>query len=463
VALSSTSTDVARILRTTISGRVVTADDPEYDDVRASVYGPGLPAVAIVQPADAADVSRAVVVAAEHDLEIAVRSGGHSAAMHSSTDGGILLDMSSMKSIEIDPVARTAWAETGLTAGEVTLAAGAHGLAVGFGDTASVGIGGITLGGGIGYLVRKHGLTIDSLLAAEIVTADGQIRQIDAERDPDLFWAIRGGGGNFGVVTRFKYRLVDLPQVVGGILVLPATPEVIAGFMSAAEAAPDDVSAIANVMLCPPMPFVPEDKHGSLVVLVLMAHAGPAEEAEEALAPFRALAEPIADLLRPITYPEMYPPEEGGPPGEHPAFVTRTMFADHIDRDDAQLIVERIEEHMASTDAVMGAAQLRVLGGAMARVPVDATAFAHRASRILVNLAVMYPAGGDAAVHDAWVADMADALHQGDDGHYVNFVGPEGADNPRMAYPQATWDRLVEVKRRYDPTNLFRRNHNVAP
>ena len=318
MALSSTSPDVARILRTTISGRVVTAEDPEYDDLRASVYGLGPPPAAIVQPADAADVSRAVVVAAEHDLELAVRSGGHSAAMHSSTDGGILLDMSSMKAIEIDPAAHTAWAETGLTAGEVTVAAGAHGLAVGFGDTASVGIGGITLGGGIGYLVRKHGLTIDSLLAAEIVTADGQIRQIDAERDPDLFWAIRGGGGNFGVVTRFKYRLVDLPQVVGGILVLPATPEVIAGFMSAAEAAPDDVSAIANVMQCPPMPFVPEDRHGSLVVLVLMAHAGPAEEAEAALAPFRALAEPIADLLRPITYPEMYPPEEGGPPASTP-------------------------------------------------------------------------------------------------------------------------------------------------
>ena len=139
------------------------------------------------------------------------------------------------------------------------------------------------------------------------------------------------------------------------------------------------------------------------------------------------------------------------------------MFVDHVDTDTAAMIVERVEEHMASTDAVMVAAQLRVLGGAMARVPVDATAFAHRGSRILVNLAVMFPAGGEASVHDAWVAGLADALHQGDDGHYVNFVGPEGSDNPRLGYPEATWERLVEVKRRYDPTNLFRRNHNVAP
>lgn len=462
MALSSTSTDVIQTLRSTISGRVVTADDAEYDDMRATIYGPGLPALAIVQPADAADVSRAVVLAAEHDLEIAVRSGGHSAAMHSSTDGGILLDMSSLKAIEVDAEGRTAWADTGLTAGEVTTAVGAHGLAVGFGDTASVGIGGITLGGGIGYLVRKHGLTLDAVLAAEIVTADGNIRLIDAERDPELFWAIRGGGGNFGVVTRFKYRLADLPQVVGGMLLLPATADVIAGFVAAADAAADELSAIANVMPCPPMPFVPEAQHGSLVVMALMTYAGSAEDGERALAPFRALAEPVADLLRPMTYPEMYPPDEEAPPGEHPVAVSRTMFMDHLDRDLAQLVVDRIAEHMASTDAAMAVAQLRVLGGAMARVPVDATAFAHRASRIMVNVAVLYPPGGQASVHDAWVAGLADALLQDDNGKYVNFIGPEGAD-PRLAYPDATWERLVAVKRRYDPSNLFHRNYNVTP
>ena len=199
-------------------------------------------------------------------MELAVRSGGHSGAGHSVTDGGIVLDLSDLKGLDIDVEGRTAWAETGLTAAEVTEALGEHGLAIGFGDTGSVGIGGITLGGGVGYLVRKFGLTIDDLLAAEVVTADGQRLLVDAETHPDLFWAIRGGGGNFGVVTRFKYRLHELPETLGGMLILPATAETVAGFIAAAEAAPDELSTIANVMPCPPMPFVPEEHHGELVI-----------------------------------------------------------------------------------------------------------------------------------------------------------------------------------------------------
>ena len=183
-------------------------------------------------------------------------------------------------------------------------------MATGFGDTGSVGLGGLTLGGGVGYLVRKHGLTIDNLLAAEIVTADGQVRIVDADNEPDLFWAIRGGGGNFGVATRFRYRLHELDGVVGGILVLPATPETVAGFIAAAEAAPEELSTIANVMSCPPMPFVAEEYHGSIVILGMLAYAGDAEAGERALAPFRALAEPLADMLRPILYPEMFPPDD---------------------------------------------------------------------------------------------------------------------------------------------------------
>src|SRR5207249_1226912 len=221
------------------------------------------PAV-IVQVADANEVARVVKLARETELELAVRGGGHSVAGHSVSEGGIVLDLRAMKALDIDAAARTAWAESGLTAREVSVAAAEHGLAIGFGDTGSVGIGGITLGGGVGYLVRKHGLTIDSLLAADIVTADGQLHRVDADHEPDLFWAIRGGGGNFGVATRFRYRLRELPGIVGGILVLPATAETVAGFIAAAEAAPDELSTIADVMNCPPMPFVAEEHHGEV-------------------------------------------------------------------------------------------------------------------------------------------------------------------------------------------------------
>ena len=219
-------------LRDSLDGRVIYPDDPGYDEARA-VFSGGIdrrPAV-IARVASAADVSRVVSLARETGLELAVRSGGHSDAGHSTTDGGIVLDLSGMKGLHIDAAGRAAWAETGLTAGDYTEAAGEHGLATGFGDTGSVGIGGITLGGGIGYLVRKHGLTVDDLLAAEVVTADGRLLRADADTHPDLFWAIRGGGGNFGVATRFCFRLHEVDTVVGGMLMLPATPETISSVM----------------------------------------------------------------------------------------------------------------------------------------------------------------------------------------------------------------------------------------
>src|SRR5690606_30213860 len=266
------------------------------------------PAV-IVRAADARDVAQVVSFARETGAELAVRGGGHSMAGHSTSEGGIVLDLSPMKGLDIDVEQCTAWAEAGLTAGEYTTAVGAFGLATGFGDTGSVGIGGITLGGGIGLLVRKYVLTIDDLLAAEIVTADGQTRYVDHDNHPDLFWAIRGGGGNFGVVTRFKFRLHEVDNVVGGMLILPATPDTIAGFVAAADAAPDELSTIANVMVAPPMPFVPEVARGKLVIFALMVYAGPVEEGERVFAPFRALAEPIVDMLQPIRYKDMFQEE----------------------------------------------------------------------------------------------------------------------------------------------------------
>src|SRR5215217_8714719 len=239
-------------LRATVDGRVITPGDPGYDRARTIFYGgfERRPA-AIVRPADAAGVAQVVGLARDRGLELAVRSGGHSLAGHSASDGGIVLDLSALTALEVDLEGGAAWAQAGLTAGAYTAQVGAHGLATGFGDTGSVGIGGLTLGGGVGYLVRKHGLTIDNLVSAEVVTADGRLLRVDAEEHPDLFWAIRGGGGNFGVVTRFHYWLHEVDEIVGGMLILPATPEVIASFVAEAEAAPEELSTIANVMTAP--------------------------------------------------------------------------------------------------------------------------------------------------------------------------------------------------------------------
>ena len=444
-------------LRGEVTGRVIATDDPGYDEARTVFIG-GIdrrPAV-IVRVADARDVATVIRLARETGLELAVRSGGHSSIGHGVCEGGIVLDLSEMKALDIDVEGRTAWAETGLTAAEYSTAVAANGFATGFGDTGSVGIGGITLGGGVGYLVRKHGLTVDALLAADIAMADDELLRIDAESHPDLFWAIRGGGGNFGVATRFQFRLHEVPLIVGGILILPGTAEVIAGFVAAAEAAPEELSTIANVMPCPPMPFVAEEHHGKLVVMAIMAFAGETEAGERALAPFRALAAPIVDMLKPMPYPEIYPPDDDS---YHPLALTRTMFVDTVDLPVAETIVE----HLDASDAAMRVAQLRVLGGAMARVSADATAFAHRNSRIMVNVATFYEGPEDLDRRTAWVEGLAGALRQDDHGAYVNFLGDEGTERIRDAYPGATWDRLTEIKARYDPTNLFRLNQNIPP
>lgn len=454
---STSPTPSTSELRDLFNGQVIAPDDAGYDPARTVFYG-GInrqPA-AIVRVADAGDVSRLVSLARETGLELAVRSGGHSVAGHSVTEGGIVLDLSAMKALQIDVDGRTAWAEAGLTAGEYTTAAGAYGLATGFGDTGSVGISGLTLGGGVGYLVRKHGLTIDDLLAAEVVTADGKLLSVDAGSHPDLFWAIRGGGGNFGVATRFQFRLHKVDSVLGGLLILPATPDVIASFIAEAEAAPEELSTIANVMTAPPMPFLPEEVHGKLIVMAMLVYAGEAEAGERVIAPFRALAVPLADMIRPMSYPEIYPPEEGG---YHPVAAARTMFVDHIDR----AVAETILHYLKVSTGMMAVAQLRVLGGAMARVPVDATAFAHRGSRIMVNLAALYEKLEEKATHETWVTDFAAALKQKDSGGYVNFLGDEGEARIRAAYPGSTWDRLMAIKARYDPTNFFYLNQNIPP
>jgi FAD/FMN-containing dehydrogenase len=459
VPLSSSSTTSVPIaqLRSSFDGRVTGPGDAGYDQARKVFYGKWdrRPA-AVVRPTSAREVARVVTLAAESGSELAVRSGGHSLAGHSVSDGGIVLDLAELTALDIDLDSGTAWAQTGLTAAAYTAQVGEHGLATGFGDTGSVGIGGITLGGGVGFLVRTHGLTIDNLLAAELVTADGQILEVDDERHPDLFWAIRGGGGNFGVATRFKFRLHELPSIVGGMLLLPGSPEVIEGLVAAAAAAPEELSMIANIMVAPPMPFVPASAHGQLVVMALLAYAGDAEAGQRAVAPFRDLAEPLADMVQPMPYAGLF---QGGDEIEVVEESARSLFCDTVDATAAKAVVE----HLGASTAPMAVAQLRVLGGAMARVPVEATAYAHRHRRMMAGVGCVYEQAADRPVHDAWADEFAAALRQGDPGVYVNFLSDEGPARVREAYPGPTWDRLVEVKRRWDPGNLFRRNQNIPP
>ncbi|WP_333767808.1 FAD-binding oxidoreductase [Streptomyces sp. IBSBF 2435] len=439
-------------------GQVIRPGDAEYDAARTVFVGNAdlRPAV-VLRPGDAAQVARVVALARETGLELAIRSGGHSWAGHGVCEGGIVLDLARMRALEIDVEARTAWAEAGITAGEYTAAAGEHGLATGFGDDAAVGVGGITLGGGVGFLTRKYGMTVDDLLAVEIVTADGELLRVDEHQHPDLFWAVRGGGGNFGVATRFKFRLHELDAVYGGMLVLPVDPGILEAFIAEAEAAPEELSTIVNVWTAPPVPFVPEEHHGKPIILAMMCYAGPPEAGEEVVGRFRAIAPPLADMVQAGTYAGMFRP---GDPSVHPLTVSRTLFLDRVDRTTAGTVLE----HTAASSALVAGVQLRVVGGAMARVPSDATAFAHRRRRIIANVSAIYADQAEADLHTVWVEEFTAAIRQSGPGAYANLSMDLGPDEVRAAlYPGATGERLAQIKAKYDPANVFRRNHNILP
>jgi FAD/FMN-containing dehydrogenase len=444
-------------LRAQLTGELITAEHPSYDDARPVAFLKGVDKrpLAVARVAGAEDVAAVVNAAREGGVELAVRSGGHSWAGYGTADGGLVIDLSGMDGVEIDAEHGTAWAETGATAGKYTVATAEMGGVTGLGDTGSVGIGGITLAGGIGFLARKTGLTIDNLLAAEVVTANGQVVRASEDSEPDLFWAIRGGEGNFGVATRLQLRLAEISEIAGGMLILPASPQVITGFLEAAQAAPEELSTIANVMIAPPLPFVPVEAHGTPVVMGRFAYVGPVDHAERVMAPFRALAKPLADMVRPMRYPELY---EG--PEPEVRFATGTnFFADSLEPAAAETILEQLPK----STAPMRAVQLRVLGGALGRVANDATAFAHRDRGLFVSVAAMYMDAGEKDTHGAWVNDLANSLGKDGAGGYVGFLGKEDDATVRAAYPGTTWDRLRELKRRYDPDNLFHLNHNIPP
>ena len=456
IAVTSDQLDA---LRGRLVGRLLTADSPEFDTARSTLYiTMDRRPLAIVRATNAEDVAAAVDFARDNALPLAVRSGGHSLAHHSVIDGGVVVDFSEMKRVTVDPEARVARVQPGATSGDLAGPANAHGLALTTGDTHSVGMGGLVTGGGIGFMVRKYGLAIDNLLEVQVVTAEGKIVTASVDENPELFWAIRGGGGNFGIVVEFTFQLAPVDQVLGGALVLPATREVIRGYLEYSASAPDDLTTIANLMHAPPTPFIPEARVGELVLTILLVWTGGAEEGERALAPLRALETPVADVVGPMPYPAIYEftAHQAAP---HGASI-RMMFADELSDDAIDASLAAMERSSSPYSLV----QIRGLGGAYARVSNDATAFAHRDRRYFVAvIGIWLDPAEEVARHEAWTASLWETLRQEGSGVYVNFLENEGADRVREAYPGITLDRLEAVKGQYDPDNLFRFNQNISP
>jgi FAD/FMN-containing dehydrogenase len=451
-----------RSLEAELSGEVIRPEDGGYDQARR-VWNAAVdrfPAL-IVRPVDANDVIQAVAFARDHDLEIAVRGGGHGAAGHGTVDGGLVIDLSRMKRLEIDPSRQIAWADTGLTWGEFNTRTHADGLATPGPDVAAVGLGGLTLGGGFGWLSRKHGMTIDNLLSAEVVTADGKLLTASADENSDLFWALRGGGGNFGVATRFQFRLHPVRDVVGGVVVYPAARDVLADYVATAPAMAEEITTFTFVMLAPPLPFLPSDVHGSPVFMIIPCYTGDPDAGQAALAPLRELGgiSPRADTVGPVPYPALFDLTAMGATRQPQAI--RAGFIDDIDETALDAILDAVS-HASSPYSKVA---LRGLGGGIARVPNDATAYSHRdkALYVAINNAWDVEADLQPERHVAWTEELWRVFAPRAAGAYVNFLADEGPERVRAAYSPGNYTRLAAIKRQYDPENVFHLNANIAP
>jgi FAD/FMN-containing dehydrogenase len=451
---------VVRFLEDGPRDEVVRPSDDDYDDARR-VWNTAVdrrPAL-IVRPREAAGVARAVALARTYDLPLAVRGGGHSPAGYGTVDGGVVVDLSKMQRLEVDPERGVAEAEAGLTWGEYNARTHRHGLATPGGDVANVGIAGLTLAGGMGWLMRKHGMTIDNLLAVDVVTAAGRVLTASEAEHPDLFWALRGGGGNFGIATRFRYRLQPVDTVLGGALVYPATKEGLRAYGDATAAAPDELTTITFVQNAPPLPFIPADAHGTPVHVIVACYAGDVDRGERALASLRTLAGrgPLADTTAPMPYPSLYNVTEIA--GVSRSHAIRNAYVRELTDETIDIILDYV--HRATSP--FGLVALRELGGAMARVPIDATAFAHRDKAFYLAADNAWDVEERSERHVAWAEEFWRAVAPHTDGAYAGFMEHEGDARVRAAYPPATYARLAETKRRYDPDNLFRLNANVRP
>ncbi|WP_448005363.1 FAD-binding oxidoreductase [Agromyces bauzanensis] len=450
------SNEVLERLRSVSGAGLLTVGDAGFDDASTMVFaGDDRTPLVVVRPRDEREVAAVVTAAAESGTPLGVRGGGHAYARHALVDGGILLDLRELSRVEIDASRRVGVAGGGVSAGAYTTAAAEHGLATGFGDTPSVGIAGLTLGGGIGFLSRRDGLTIDNLLGATVVIADGRVVEASEAEEPELFWALRGGGGNFGVVTSLRLRLHETPVVTGGILAFEARGATVAALIRAAGEADDTVSTMVNVMKAPPVPFLPADQHGRPIVLAFVCHSGRPEHADAALASFRAAGPMLADLVGERPYPAMF---QAGPDVAPNRVAMRTAFADAFDTDRADRAISLVGE--APTQGAV--VNLRQMGGAIARVSEDATAFAHRSRALMASVGALSPDPVAAAAGREW-ADFTSGALGLDGSGYVNFIAASGDAAVRAAYPEATLRRLAEAKAQYDPANVFRSNVNIEP
>jgi len=446
-----------------LRGTVVLPDNPEYDEARAIWNGShDRRPVLIVRCAGVADVMRAVDFARSEDLEVAVRGGGHSLPGFSSVDGGVVIDLSGMTAVQVDPVSRTAVAEGGATWADFDHETQAFGLAVTGGLVSTTGIAGFTLGGGIGWLMRKYGLACDNLIAADVVTADGQLVRASEDENPELLWGLRGGGGNFGVVTSLEFRLYPVgPMVLAGPIFFAGDRalEVATFYRDWVRDLPDEVTTLLNFTTAPPAPFLPESVHGKPVVAVIAVHSGEPEAGRALVQPLKDLGDPVADLIGPMPYTMMQGLIDAlWAPGAQNYF--RSAYVDELN--DAA-VAALVEKH-GSKPSPNSEIHIQHFGGAVARVGGDVSPFGQRSAQFVLNVIARQPEADGFDRNVAWARGTTDALAPvSRDGAYVNFMGDAGDDRLRASYGDAAYERLVALKRRYDPGNLFRLNQNIKP
>jgi FAD/FMN-containing dehydrogenase len=449
-------------LERSFRGELLRPGEQDYDE-RRKVWNGSIdrfPAL-IARCAGVADVIAAVRFARDSGLVVAVRGGGHSFPGLSVCDGGMVIDLGPMKGIRVDPDARTARAQAGVLLGELDRETQAFGLAVPSGIVTHTGVAGLTLGGGIGWLMRKHGLTIDQLLAADVVTADGELVRASETENPDLFWGLRGGGGNFGIVTEFEFRLNPLdPIVLAGPIFwrMSESASVLRFYRDWIAEAPDELMTIVVHRKAPPVPFVPPELHGELVVGVALCYAGPVEDGERVVRPLRKLGSPVLDLCEPkpfLAHQGMFDPSF---PHGWSYYMRACDVAELTDE-----VIDITVDHSLRIRSPLTAFPIWQRGGAAARVDEQATAFNGRGAGYSFNVTAVTESAEGFDEEREWVRNFWSALEPHHTSVYVNFLMDEGDDRVRQAYGSEKYDKLKALKRRYDPDNFFRLNQNIKP
>jgi hypothetical protein len=444
------------------TGELLTPDDPSYDTVRRIWNGSidRRPAF-IARCHTTSDVVAALRFARQHDLPLAVRGGGHSIPGYSVCEGGLMIDLQPMKQVLVYPDQRLADVEPGVLWREFDAAAQAHGLATPGGEISDTGVAGLTLGGGIGWLSRLHGLAADNLLGVTLVTATGDVVEVDDETDPELMWGLRGGGGNFGIVTRFRFRLHPVGPVYGGMVMYAGThaAAVLNAAIDFGDAAPRETAMTMAVVSAPPAPFVPVELQGKPIVAVAAAHFGDVTDGADIVAPLRRIATPVVDTFGVTSYVDLQRMFDDANAVGMQQYV-KSDFLHHLDRD----AVARLVEYGTSPSSPLNQMLLRRMGGRISDIAPEDTAFGLRTAEHLFLLAGTWTdPGADATPHTEWVRGAWNALRPWSCGTYVNHLGDEGADRIREAYQAESWRRLTALKRRMDVDNVFALNQNIPP